>query len=588
MAEQENAVAEEISTGPKYPHPKILLMDMPGEVEQALRRVGYAIETGTFGRPLRVTRDAALVPVPRGEKPPNVMEQEIVIVDCANPPAPWTVEDEPEANESEMRFWQSASDGVINPRPLAMNALRVQAFDRILEHGGVFIAFLDERLELDYVIGELRYRDVEKQSAARLSSWNFLEALNQIGAARDHGTEYTLTELGEKVPGVRAAMKGSSFRSSISAGQFYDHEFLPLARNKYDQPIAAIINPHADDAGLAFLFPRVNDPAKLVTDLLTEFLPRVAEKFFPHIQRSDWVREPPYELAEVQALEQETASVEAKAEQRVKELAAEIEEKRAERSFLYELLTATDDDLVQAVKRTLEMLGFEEVRDVDREADDKAALREDLQIGDRSPTLLVEVKGIAGLPKESYSLQVDKYVAPRMREWDRTDVQGLTVINHQLGIPALERELDHVFQDDVITHAEARQLGLLTTWQLYRLARSYLRNDWQPEQVSDLLYRAGVIEPIPSHYELIGEINQFFEKANALTIDLSAPISAGDRLAYELPLEFEEESADSLQFDSQTVERAEPGTEIGIKTRLSKAQAKKGIKVYRVAASSGS
>lgn len=580
--ETQETPSQEPPQGPKYPHPKILLMDVPEEVEQTLQRAGYTVETGTFGRPIQVLRDPQLLAVPRGEMPSNAMEQEIVIVDCANPTVPTSTSEIPEADEGEMRIWQSGANGVINPRPVAMNALRIQAFDRILEHGGIFIVFLDDRLELSYVTGELRYRDVQNQTPAELSSWNFLAGLNQIGAERDQGTEYKLTGLGGEVPGVRTAMRGSSFRSSISAGQFYDREWLPLAMNKYDQAIAAILNPDPENSGLVFLFPRIKDPAKLVMALLTEFLPRIAAQFFPHIQRSDWVKEPPYELPEVQALERETASVEAQAAEKVNELAAQIEAKRAERSFLYELLTATDDDLVQAVKQTLEMLGLKDVRDVDHETDGKGVLREDLQIWDRSPTLLIEVKGITGLPKESYSLQVDKYIAPRMREWDRTDVQGLTVINHQLEKLGLEREREHVFQDDVITHADARQMGLLTTWELYRLARSYLRNDWKPEQVHDLFYRAGTIEPIPSHYELIGEVNQFFEKAGALTIYLSAPISSDDKLAYELPIEFEEERVPSLQLDDQTVEQAETGAEVGVKTNLSKGQARKGTRVFRV------
>lgn len=59
---------------------------------------------------------------------------------------------------------------------------------------------------------------------------------------------------------------------------------------------------------------------------------------------------------------------------------------------------------------------------------------------------LVEIKGIRGKPKEANSLQVTKYLAPRMREWGRTDLHGLTIINHQRNLPGLEREHDHVFQ----------------------------------------------------------------------------------------------------------------------------------------------
>jgi hypothetical protein len=61
---------------------------------------------------------------------------------------------------------------------------------------------------------------------------------------------------------------------------------------------------------------------------------------------------------------------------------------------------------------------------VDAEGDARAAKQEDLQILDASPTLLVEVKGLAGFPREDDTLQVVKYIPRRMKEWDGTDVAG--------------------------------------------------------------------------------------------------------------------------------------------------------------------
>jgi hypothetical protein len=556
-------------------------MDLPQEVEENLRREGYTVETGDFGMAQEVNRTDTLLPVPVANRPASVTEQEIVVVDlAADPPLDYNV---PAPNEGEAAFFQNAANGAINPRPVMMNSLRVQAFDRILEHGGVFVVFLDEPASVDYVLAKVRYQHLADEEHLKLSTWDLLTLLNRIEAKRDSGTEYKLTDLGEKIPGVRQAMKGSGFRCTVSQGQLYERNWMPLARNKYDEVISAILSPSEEGSGVVFLFPRVTNKSRLILDLLTEFIPRVAPDLFPHIQRSDWVREPPYELPEIQALEQEAAAVEAKADARVKALEGTIADKRAERSYLYELLTAGDEDLVAAVKQTLEMLGFQNIIDVDGEADDQAPLREDLQILDRSPVLLVEVKGIAGLPKENYALQVDKYVAPRMREWERTDIQGLTIINHQLQKPGLDRQRDHVFQDDVITNAHARKIGLLTTWELYRLARSYLKNDWQPEHVVDLFYSAGVIEPIPTHYEPVGTINNFYEQAGAVTIELVGAVAVGDKLAYDLPVEFTEEPIISMQLNDQQVEQADPGQEIGLVTGLSKDQARKGVRVFRVA-----
>lgn len=71
---------------------------------------------------------------------------------------------------------------------------------------------------------------------------------------------------------------------------------------------------------------------------------------------------------------------------------------------------------------------------------DTSPKREDLRIYDDSPILLVEIKGISGFPRDAAALQVAKYLAPRMREWQRTDIQGLSIINHQRNLPGLDRD----------------------------------------------------------------------------------------------------------------------------------------------------
>jgi hypothetical protein len=57
---------------------------------------------------------------------------------------------------------------------------------------------------------------------------------------------------------------------------------------------------------------------------------------------------------------------------------------------------------------------------VDAEGDARAAKQEDLQILEASPTLLVEVKGLAGFPREDDTLQVVKYIPIRMKESGQT------------------------------------------------------------------------------------------------------------------------------------------------------------------------
>jgi hypothetical protein len=202
---------------------------------------------------------------------------------------------------------------------------------------------------------------------------------------------------------------------------------------------------------------------------------------------------------------------------------------------------------------------------------------------DADVPVLVEVKGIGGLPKEANALQVAKYLAPRMREWGRTDIKGLSIVNHQRHLPALDREHDNVFQPDVVTNAEQQGFGLLTTWDLYRLVRSFIALNWRHEDVAPHFTTPGRVRPVPRHYEPLGHIDGFWEQAGALGLRVEhGRLARGDRVAYDLPVEFVEEKVESLQLDDEQVETADAGAHVGLRTELTKQQARKGAQVYRV------
>lgn len=48
-------------------------------------------------------------------------------------------------------------------------------------------------------------------------------------------------------------------------------------------------------------------------------------------------------------------------------------------------------------------------------------------------------------------------------------------------------------------------------------------------------------------------------------------------------MEFKEEPIGSLRLDDEVVDKAESGVEIGVKTKLTKEQVRKGVRVFRVA-----
>ncbi len=267
-------------------------------------------------------------------------------------------------------------------------------------------------------------------------------------------------------------------------------------------------------------------------------------------------------------------------------LEQEIENEKNTNAYLFNLLAETGDALVQAIIKTLQILGFQQIKDVDQELAAQGIQkqnREDLQIHDYETTLLLEVKGIKNFPSDDDALAVQKYVVLRMREWESVKIQGLTIINHQRHIPPLERDNALPFRQEILDVAKEQQIGLLTTWDLHRLARSFVQNKWNHKQIKDLFYQVGRINILPSHYEFIGTIERFIESKGILGIKIEASsLRLGDRIAFELPVIFEEQKCESLEFEKNLIEVGEAGMLVGTKTHLTKKDVRIGMHVYRV------
>lgn len=585
--ERPESDAAPTQSAPKYPRPKILLVDLPDSAAELLRQSGYNVAEGTLGTPMEVARSDKYSYVPVKANLPGYTEQEIIAIDFKDPEP--TSEPPEDASPGEKGPWQKMSSGIINPRPVTAAYIH-DNLDRIQKHGGIFVFFLADPYLPQYVWGEVRYSDLRIEREVSFSVWEVLREAESVERKRDLGSEIDVPDSSRHV--LVPHLQESSF--SVTIDRPYNIEekrWIPLARSKFGGTVAAIIAPEEGEIdGWVFLLPQAPRKGEVLKDLIEDFLPRLRPQLFPHIEGKIWIEQDQYQLPRVRELQQQVAEVERDADQKISELRDEISAEREKYSFLHGILTGTGDELVEAVIETLKLLGFQDVRDVDKEegssgngeGEKATRKREDIQIHDRSPLVLGEVKGIVNLPKEAGALQVFKYLAPRMKQLDRTDIHGLSIINHQRGLPPVDRERENVFQDDVVTNAEEQGFGLLTTFDLYRLARGYLRHGWQHEDVVELFYEEGRMEPIPKHYEFIGVIDGFWQQAEAVGLRLEKPLAVGDRIVFELPLDFEEQPVESIQLDDEDVESAEAGQHIGVKTQLTKSQARNGVRILQV------
>jgi hypothetical protein len=564
----------------RFTHPKILAVDLPTAAVREIRAGGFNVREGSFGTPIRLGKSENWLPVPMNGALPNLTESEIVIADLAAPDP----HDElpPGAEPVGEVVWQQLLSGVLEPRPLLM-ANASELFDRVYAHGGVFILFADPPVKPGYVRADRR--SIGYGDHLPWTSWSLLGRLpGLLEVERDWGDEITATD--KSSPEITAALETrAKFTCTVEPGYGTEDRWLTLATNKYGKSVAGVLLPEKDSGdGLIFVFPRIVDAGKLLRELLEGLLPRLVPKLFPEDERRAWIDEDLYAPTGVTELREQIAVVRRDAESAVEELEAKIKKMRAEAAHLQALLTETGTSLVEAVQQTLSELGFV-VRDVDAEEGQKAGrLHEDLQIDSDTPFVLAEVKGINGLPSDEEALEVQRYVLRRIREWKRTDVRGLTIVNHQRSLPPPDRN-PHCFQDEQVRNARDQDVGLLTTWDLYRLARGYRENGWQPEHLQPLLTEvAGRVEPVPAHYTKIGSVVNFFEQAGALAIQLDSEseLRRGERIALIGPLDYMEQEVTTMQIEDTEVELAPAGAGVGVKTAFSKGQVRAKMAVYKV------
>jgi hypothetical protein len=566
----------------KYPRPKILLVDMEQGTDLLLREEGYNVSIGSFGIPYKVEKNDSLAPVIlNGYLPLNLTEQQIVIINLMTTSMLGQAQGEKETTNFENDWWTKQSNGYIDPRPRLMESVRNQ-FDIISLHGGIFIIFAAEMLPQKVFVGFFRY-GFEESDKFTTHNWSFLTILNHLSVKANYGEEISVVD--SPLAGVLSDhLKEAKFRCSISTYPEGPRGpkivWTPLCRNKFGETVGGIFQSRI------LIFPQLEVKLQFIVKLLKENLPELYPCLFPYAEGTLWTQKLEYEHPKVLELKAKIEEVHEEARRQVNALEQGIEKERAAMRFLHDLITGTDKVLVKAVKKTLEILGFKEVIDVDEEmekAGDKGQKGEDLQIHDYSPTLLAEVKGIAGLPKDAAALQSWKYLAPRMKEWSRTDIQALSIINHQKNLPGLDRENENPFREDIITNAKEHGFGLLTTWDLFRLTRGYLSNGWGHEHIKPIFYKHGRIDPVPEHYEFLGEVEEFWEKVSAVGVRLTAAtLNLGDRISFECPVEFKEQKVESLQVENKPVNLAEVGNLAGIHTHFSKKHLRKGVRIFRV------
>lgn len=573
----------------RYPRPKILLLDCEKSVGDLLSTNGFNVAVGTFGRPYKVKMDGGFQPVIAEPSLPNYAEQEVVVIDLKIQEYACGPEGEKVVAYSAKDWWCSTKHGVIDPRPRAM-VQTTEAFDRLFYSGGVFIVFCEPRQEQEmlYASGNSYGRLDTTAEEINADNWAFLRVLfsDYINFKQEHGLEIRPAPESNFPHFFQRHLKDCRFSTVLEPlwllrEDSEDASFKSLLENKFGDSVGGIIF-DKEKSGTVILLPHFKNKSEVIHDLIAHVLPDMLPQHFPFCERNRWLTAPEYEHPEVISLSQNQAAIRLRADAEIEAIEAEVTKERQRQSYLHGILTKTGDDLVKDVKFALEAIGFTNVVDVDENGGDANAKQEDLQVRDQNPVLLVEVKGLNGLPTEGDTLQVVKYIPRRMKEWGHTDVSGVVIINHQRSIPPIQRRNDCVFTATQIEDAKNSDIVLVTTWELFRLLRAKTAFSWKPEFLTGLFYGTGRISSIPLHWKEVGKVAHFFDQAGVVSIALEGALKVGEKVGYFLPSEYIEEEVSSLEVNKSQVENATAGQRVGYKTSRTRDELKVGMSVYIV------
>ncbi|AJZ59034.1 hypothetical protein OI25_616 [Paraburkholderia fungorum] len=563
----------------KQGKPKMLLLDLDPGAVAAVTSKWTDVVIATLGRPYKVPKASGYVPVINHDFLSGHKECDIVVADFAWKQIESRSPGEKHRPNEETDLWVNQKLGYVDNRGLTGLRER-ETFERIIRQGGIIIVFADYAPPHDAMMTSIGYGNkLVPGSEVNLDVWNLATPFEYLSVSDDRGSVMTACDSSSLGKLLGKYLPESEFRCTFKP-RYPDDHWMPLAVNKYQDWVAAALG--KDHRLVALVVPQLADKAGFIGELLSAVLPEYLPDLFPEIATGAWTHRSEYELPQVAQLRREKARIEDEARTAVAALDNLIQAEQTANGWLHDLLTATGDELVDAVKRALAEMGFSAVVDVD-EIRDKEGLsrREDLRIEDRRPVLVVDIKGIGGRPSDEDATQANKHALIHARETKNPDVQGLSIINHERHMPPLERDNAMPFRDELLTVAEETGLGLMTSFDLYRLIVNMRRWKWAPDTVQPLLYASRRSEIVPAHYEYIGTVAHVWSKAFGVVIE-NGTVNVGDTLAIEGEIYFEELPVESIRVNDAKVQSATENNQAGFPRAEGGTKLREGARVFVV------
>ena len=517
--------------------------------------------------------------LPKVDFPVNIQEYDVFVVDLKKPNIePYAVRDHERrfvGDGENMYFLVPYSQTILDSTPFGSHLFRYLLPNNSVKRPQIIIIFQEEQYECSYtIVDRLSDYDYRNNRDKKFSNYEFASSLylhnsetgKQVVLERDEWAKRLFLGMEDKLIYKQTFLLRKILNQQAN-GYEYDTSVVPLLQKRNGEVVSFAQG--FDDEPIFFVLPQADDTTKLemVKRLFEGILYENFSDYFPTIEKSKWIHKVLYAHPEVRKIDDEIISLEKDYLARNELLEHKKEEISHSYDFLQKLITATGDDLVQAMIVYLKWLGFENVIDKDTTAD--SVLEEDIQIDlDENRLLIIEVKGIHRTSQDSECSQIDKIRYRRLKQNRNREIYALYVVNHQRGIEPVARQ-NPPFTKEQMEDAKCCDRGLLTTWQLFKIYQAVELGAISKEQVRNSLLRAGVISFEPDLAKPINDPYHQWQEGMVLGIDVNTPVGVGDDIFVENENGWYCAKVTSIQQEGISYECVEKGkTGIGLSQKL--------------------
>lgn len=548
---------------------QLCCFDLDYETVNRIKEAGFSTFDGSLGKIVQLPEKYTgmyknyINCLPNNKFPKNLHEFEIIIIDLTDhATVAYRYNDHEITNSKDGKTYYIQCyypQNIFDPKPLTTNFL-MTSINELLRSEKLFIIFCGKEEILSYNMSVSGDNSEETFRTYWFPNY-------EVGRNNLQGVKTKIPQDEEEIFAfLRKHQSNFSYEivfdlpRQIKEEQYItDPGYKSLITTQSDQTISFY---HKKDQHGFFFFPNVANKADFILEFLTQIAPNYHPALFPQVVKDKWLNEPEYYLPNHAQLLNEREAIKQDYEFKIKSKNQEIENNKAEYSFLTKILTATGDELVKNMIVFLQWLGFENVLDADELKGGKIK-EEDIQISTDRGLIIIEVKGIGGTSKDSDCSQIGKIKYRRAKERRAFDVFAHYIVNHQRHIPAAERT-NPPFTDNQVADAESDERGLITTWQFFNLFHAIEDGVITKEQARERFYQYGHIDFVPENLIELGKPKELLKKNLVAIIDLdNQTLNQGDYLMVREKEKFIKTKIESIQYQDKEVKSYSNG-EVGL------------------------